>query len=102
VWGDAKVEGVKVEGADEKVAEAKVDARIQSKEALHRLQGKVDESEVELIYAGFNLETDGKVPRRVVEAADAWLRKQVKEEPRALKALSHPTVAEQIKAKKLA
>ena len=60
-----------------------------------------DSSEVELISAGFNLETDGKVPKVVCRRADAWLRKAAQSEQRALVALSEPTDAESVKIGKL-
>jgi hypothetical protein len=71
------------------------------KPKLTRLLDQFDASEVELIYAGFNLETQGKVPRRVCEAADTWLRKAMKSEPHAVKALSFPSDAERARSKKL-
>ena len=57
--------------------------------------------EVELICAGFDMESNGKTPGRVIETVDSWLRKAAKDEPEALKALSHPTAAEMDRAKKL-
>jgi hypothetical protein len=68
---------------------------------LQRMMDHYDAAHVELIYAGFNLETNGKVPRRVCEAADAWLRKAARDEPQCLKALSYPSEVERSKAKKL-
>ena len=57
--------------------------------------------EVEMIYAGFDMESNGKVPKRVCVAADAWLRGASKTEPAVLRALSFPTEAEAAKIKKL-
>ena len=71
------------------------------KPKLTRLLDQFDASEVELIYAGFDLESGGKVPRRVCEVADKWLRKAVGAEPQCLKALSFPSDAERARLKKL-
>ena len=58
-------------------------------------------NEVELVSAGFNLETDGKVPKVVCRRADSWLRKAAQAEKRALVALSEPTDTESVKIAKL-
>ena len=71
------------------------------KEKLKRLMENYNSQEVELICAGFDMESNGKTPGRVIETVDAWLRKAAKDEPEALKALSHPTAAEENRAKKL-
>ena len=54
-----------------------------------------------MLESGFDMESNGKAPGRVIEAVDAWLLKAAKDEPEALKALSHPTAAEVGRAKKL-
>jgi len=66
-----------------------------------RLLGLFGVNEVELIYAGFYLETSGKVPRCVCEVDDVWLRKAAWDEPRCLNALSFPSEAERARRKKL-
>ena len=58
---------------------------------LTRLLDHFDAAQVELIYDGFNLEANGKMPRRVCEAADVWLRRAARDELQCLKALSYPS-----------
>ena len=53
-----------------------------------------------MIYAGFDMESNGKVPKRVCEVADAWLRKAAKEDAKFLRALLYPTGAEEAKLNK--
>ena len=72
-----------------------------AKPKLKRLVDTFDSTEIELVFAGFDLESNGKVPRRVCEAADRWLRKAAKEEPRCEKALSFPSDVERSRARKL-
>ena len=57
--------------------------------------------EIEVVCAGFDMESNGKVPRRVIDIVDAWLKKAAKDEPGALKALSFPTKVEEARIKKL-
>ena len=70
------------------------------KKKLERLMENYSSREVEVIYAGFDMESNGKVPKRVCEVADAWLRKAAKEDAKVLRALSYPTGAEEAKLKK--
>ena len=44
------------------------------KPKLTRLLDHFDSNEVEILYSGLFLESDGKVSRRVFDAADVWLR----------------------------
>ena len=44
--------------------------------------------------------SNGKILKRVCEVAGAWLRKDAKEDAKALRALSYPTGAEEAKLKK--
>ena len=70
----------------------------------HQYQRVTDDftsDEVDLVASGFNLETQGKVPKRVCVKADAWLRKAALKEERALVALSEPTEKEQGKISRL-
>jgi hypothetical protein len=71
------------------------------KPKLTRLLDHFDASDVEIISAGFDLESDGKVPRRISEVADVWLRRAARTEPQCLKALSFPSEAERARCKKL-
>ena len=56
---------------------------------------------VEIIHAGFGLEATGKVPKRVCEAADIWLRKAPKVYACAIKALSFPNKSKETRIGKL-
>ena len=49
----------------------------------------------ELIAAGFHMYKGGKIPDPVIVKVDAWLRRAVRTEPRAVKVISHPSAAEQ-------
>jgi hypothetical protein len=71
------------------------------KPKLTRLLDHFDSNEVEIIYSGFSLESDGKVPRRVCDAADVWLRKAARTEPSCIKSLSYPTDLERARGKKM-
>ena len=71
------------------------------KPKLTRMMDQVDAYEVELIRAAFNLEANGKVPRRVCDVTDVWLRKAARTEQQCLRALSFPTVGERTKCKKM-
>ena len=62
-----------------------------TKRSCMRVMQTFDESNYELVAAGFPLHSGGKVPESVCKAADAWLRARAKVEPRALKSLSYPT-----------
>ena len=55
----------------------------------------------EIIAYGFPLQSGGKVPEQVILKADAWLRKQVSVEPRAVLALSHPNARESAAANRM-
>ena len=59
-----------------------------------RLIETYQDGEFELIHTGFNMESGGKVPATVCKKVDAWLRRQLPLEPRALVPLSQPTDAE--------
>ena len=52
------------------------------------------EHEIDLIAAGFHLQSDGKVPKPVCDRADTWLRRACRAEPRAVIAISSPTESE--------
>ena len=71
------------------------------KPKLTRLMDHFDAGDVELICAGFNLEANGKVPRRVCDVTDVWLRKDARTEQQCLRALSFPAVGERTKCKKM-
>ena len=51
-------------------------------------------SDVEIVAAGFNIQSGGKVPDNVVKRCDVWLRRAAKVEERALVALSEPSAIE--------
>ena len=56
--------------------------------------------EIDVVFAGFDMGTNDKVPRRVCKVAGAWLREARKEDFEALRALSYPTGAKEAKLKK--
>ena len=47
------------------------------------------------------MQSGGKVPENVIAKADAWLRKQMTVEPRAVLALSHPNARESAAANRV-
>ena len=71
------------------------------KKSLKRLMENYNSQEIEVVCAGFDMESNSKVPRRVIDIVDAWLRKAAKDEPGALKAISFPTEVEEACIKKL-
>ena len=71
------------------------------KKSLERLVEGFNASEVEIIDAGFGLEATGKVPKRICEVADIWLRKAAKVDACAIKALSFPNKSEKTRIEKL-
>ena len=60
-----------------------------------------DATDSVVITHGFQLQAGGKVAQREQEKADAWLRKQISEEPRVVLALSQPNEREKSAAAKL-
>ena len=68
---------------------------------LERLVENYNGQEVEMICAGFDMDSNGAVPKRVCVAADALLRGASKTEPAVLRALSFPTKTEAAEIKKL-
>ena len=69
------------------------------KPKLIRLMDHFHAGRVELICAGFNLEANGKVPRRVCDVTDVWLRKDTRIDQQCLCSLSFPTDGERTKRK---
>ena len=66
-------------------------------EHLHKYDRCTDTlelSDVEIVAAGFNIQSGGKVPDNVVKRCDVWLRRAAKVEERALVALSEPSAIE--------
>ena len=66
-------------------------------EHLHKYDRCTDTLEVsdaEIVAAGFNIQSGGKVPSNVIKQCDAWLRRAAKEDERALVALSEPSAIE--------
>ena len=55
----------------------------------------------EIIAYGFPLQSGGKVPENIIQKADAWLRKQIPVEPRAVLALSKPNARESAAANRM-
>ena len=65
-----------------------------------RTRSGFSNEDTELVQVGFNLESNGKVPSLICRKCDAWLREAAKEQPRALRALSEPTEAEEKKIRR--
>ena len=58
------------------------------------IYGEFGPEEIELIGAGFHMQSGGKIPEPQRDAADAWLRRAAKRSPRAVRAISKPTPQE--------
>jgi hypothetical protein len=71
------------------------------KKKCTKITDDFDMTDTEIISYGFPLQSGGKVPENIIGKADAWLRKQVAVEPRAVLALSHPSERERAAANRM-
>ena len=55
-----------------------------------KIYGEYNAGDIEIVCAGFHLQSDGKLPEPVCKQTDTWLRTAARSSPRAVLALSYP------------
>ena len=55
-----------------------------------KIYGEYNSGDIEIVCAGFYLQSDGKLPEPVWRQTDAWLRTAARSSPRAVLALCYP------------